>query len=78
MRTPLGLALSAEVDSLVEQYRDRGRYSSTGSKASKMSYMSHAQQRANHSNEGVYSGAKHRKLQMKASWSLAPVDSDEE
>lgn len=78
VRTPLGLALSAEVDSLVEQYRDRGRYSSTGSKASKMSYMSHAQQRANHSNEGVYSGAKHRKLQMKASWSLAPVDSDEE
>ena len=76
MRTPLGLALSAEVDSLVEQYRDRGRYSSTGSKASKM-YTCRMPSSEQITPMKASIRAK-RKLQMKASWSLAPVDSDEE
>ena len=62
------------------QYTTDQVYRSMGSKATKMSSLSHARQRATHSNEGAYSGAVRSKAAMKASWaaSLAQDSDDEE
>jgi Mg-chelatase subunit ChlD len=69
----LGRALTAEMDGLTMQYSTEYAYRSVGSKATKMSSLSHARQRATHSNEGAYSGAMSMKRAMKASWtSSAP------
>ena len=69
----LGRALTAEMDGLTMQYSTEHAYRSVGSKATKMSSLSHARQRATHSNEGAYSGAMSMKRAMKASWtSSAP------
>jgi len=69
--TELGRALTAEMAGLTMQYSTEHVYRSVGSKATKMSSLSHYRQRANHSCEGAYSGAVRSKVAMKASWSSA-------
>ena len=57
-------ALLSDLDEVVAGFEDEPVYRSTGSKMSKMSAMSHAQQRSTHATGGTYEGASKKAAKM--------------
>ena len=57
-------ALLSDLDEVVAGFEDEPVYRSMGSKMSKMSAMSHAQQRSTHATGGTYEGASKRAAKM--------------
>merc|ERR1712166_1479360 len=57
-------ALLSDLDEVVAGFEDEPVYRSMGSKMSKMSAMSHAQQRSTHATGSTYEGASKRAAKM--------------
>merc|ERR1719399_546845 len=65
---PLSSTLTNEFAALESKYDSVQTYRSVGSKMSKMSSLSHHQQRATHLNASAYSAGSKRKASLKMAW----------